>query len=309
MQQRKLGKTGLTVSALGYGAAPVGYLAIEQQQITDILNLLLDNGINLIDTAASYPGSEEAIGRAIAHRRSEYTLVSKCGRTIEASSGEAWSAQVILDTVDQSLARLKTDHLDVMLLHSCDLETLKRGEALGALVQAKKAGKIRFAGYSGDNDAGAYAATLPEVSVIETSISIADQANIERVLPLCLLNHVGVLAKRPIANAAWKNPADQPGMYRDYSAVYTERLQQMQLNPAALGFTQPASEAWPEMALRYTLMQPGVSSAIIGTTRIDNAKKNIEAVSRGPLPAAVEKAIWDAFKREAAKCGDWTART
>ena len=71
--------------------------------------------------------------------------------------------------------------VDVMLLHSCDLATLQKGEALGALVKARDAGKIRFAGYSGDNEAAAWAAAHPDIAVLETSISIADQRNICRI--------------------------------------------------------------------------------------------------------------------------------
>lgn len=309
MQQRKLGNTGIIVSALGFGSAPAGYLSLEHEKFAQILNGLLDHGISLLDTAAAYPGAEEMIGSCIAHRRNQYTLVSKCGRPIEVSSGEAWSAKVIHDTVNQSLARLKTDHLDVMLLHSCSLETLRHGEALGALVQAKKEGKIRFAGCSTDNEAAAFATTLPDISVIEISVNIADQANIKRVLPLCLKNNIGVLVKRSIANAVWRSPDQMASFIRIYSQTYRERLAQMQLNPAELGFTQPAEEAWPEMAMRFTLNQPGVSCAIIGSTQIENVKKNIELVKRGPLPADVEKAIADAFMREASKGGDWTART
>src|SRR5208282_5869656 len=97
---------------------------------------------------------------------------------------EPWSPDLISQTIDRSLRLLKTDVLDVMLLHSCDLETLKKGDALGALVQARAAGKIRFAGYSGDNDAAAYAAAHPDVAVIETSINLVDQANLDLVLPV-----------------------------------------------------------------------------------------------------------------------------
>src|SRR5215212_523907 len=79
MKKIPFGRTGLDVSVLGYGAAPIGYLATEQEKVTRILNLLLDQGVNLIDTAASYKGSEEMIAKAIGHRRSEFVLVSKCG--------------------------------------------------------------------------------------------------------------------------------------------------------------------------------------------------------------------------------------
>src|SRR5690606_22881278 len=224
MEKRPLGRTGYSVSVLGLGAGPIGYLAVDQHAAGSILNLLLDSGVNLIDTAASYRGAEETIGAAVSHRRNDYVLVSKCGSLVPGVTGEAWSASVVAQTVDRSLARLRTDHLDVMLLHSCDLETLKKGEALGALIKARDAGKVRHVGYSGDNEAAAWAAAQPEIAVIETSISVADQANIDAVLPVAREKNVGVLAKRPIANAAWKPPASQAGIYKDYAADYTQRL-------------------------------------------------------------------------------------
>ena len=180
MEMRTFGKTGLQVSVLGFGGGPVGYLDTVKQDVADVVNAVLDGGINLIDTAAAYNGSEEAIGEAVGHRRDDYVLVSKCGKD---PSGADWSASGIQQGIDRSLQRLRTDRLDVMLLHTCDLDTLKQGEALGALVKARDAGKCRFIGYSGDNDAVAYAAGHDDVDVIETSINICDQANIENVLP------------------------------------------------------------------------------------------------------------------------------
>src|SRR5207237_317456 len=106
-------------------------------------------------------------------------------------------------------------------------------------------------GYSGDNEAAAHAAAMPDVAVVETSVSIADQANLDTVLPVARKNGLGVLAKRPIANAAWKDPASQPGLYGTYAQPYSDRLAKMGLDPAALGFAGPAERAWPEVALRF----------------------------------------------------------
>src|SRR5579859_2029939 len=212
MNKHPFGKTGFQVSPLGFGAGPIGFLKTDQLQISKILNLLLDSGINVIDTAASYPGSEEAIGNAVGHRRAQYVLISKCGQAYPDLPGTAWSAEVVSATVDRALQRLRTDHLDVMLLHSCDLATLKKGEALGALVKARQAGKIKFAGYSGDNDAVAWAAAQPDIAVIETSVNVIDQANIDNGLVVAQKNNVGVIAKRPIANAAWKDSSQQAGI-------------------------------------------------------------------------------------------------
>jgi aryl-alcohol dehydrogenase-like predicted oxidoreductase len=307
MRKVTFGRTGLGVSVLGFGAAPIGYLDTDREQVARILNLLLDSGVNLIDTAANYPGAEEAVADTVGHRRSEYILVSKCGTKLPDIDDPPWSEAMITRTVDRSLRRLRTDRLDVMLLHSCDLETLRKGEALGALVKARDAGKIRFAGYSGDNETAAYAAALPDVAVLQTSISIADQANIDRVLPVARQHNVGVMAKRPIANAAWKDLKRQEGMYKNYAATYTDRLAKMGLNPQALGFDGPPAQVWPELALRFTLSQPGVHTAIIGTTNPENARANIAAAEKGPLPADVVRQIREAF-RNADPEGAWTGQ-
>lgn len=196
MNKTVFGKTGFQVTPLGFGAGPIGYLKIDQDRIATILNTLLDAGVNVIDTAASYPGSEEAIGNSVSHRRGNFVLISKCGQSFPDVPGDAWSPQVITGTIDRALLRLKTDHLDVMLLHSCDLATLKKGDAIAALAKARDAGKIRFAGYSGDNEAAAYAAGHADIAVIETSINLADQMNIDTVLPVARKNNLGVIAKR-----------------------------------------------------------------------------------------------------------------
>jgi aryl-alcohol dehydrogenase-like predicted oxidoreductase len=308
MQKRTFGRTGLAVSPLGFGAAPIGYLSVNRKRVATILNFLMDHGVNVIDTAASYPGSEEVIGDTVGPRRDQFVLVSKCGQKVPGVDGEDWSADLITRTVDRSLKRLKTNQLDVMLLHSCGLEVLERGEAVGALVKARQAGKIRFAGYSGDNDAAAYAATLSDIAVIETSISIADQANIDLVLPVAREHNVGVLAKRPIANAAWKDPKSQQGLYQSYARPYTERLEKMDLTPADLGFGGPPEQAWPELALRFTLGFPEVHCAIIGTTNPANAQKNIEIAEKGPLPPDVLAKIRAAFKH-ADSVGAWPGLT
>jgi aryl-alcohol dehydrogenase-like predicted oxidoreductase len=308
MRKVTFGKTNLQVSPLGFGAAPIGYLDTDRSRAGRIMNLLLDEGVNLIDAAASYPGSEEVIAETVGHRRGQFVLVSKCGTKLPDLDEPEWSAAMVTKTVERSLRRLRTDRLDVMLLHSCGIDVLKRGEALGALVKARDAGKVRFVGYSGDNDAAQYAAALPDVAVVQTSINLADQVNIDWVLPAAREHNVGVMAKRPIANAAWKDLSEQPGLYKSYAATYTDRLSKMNLDPAKLGFSGPPAAAWPELALRFTLSQPGVHVAIIGTTNPDNAKGNMAAAQKGPLPADVVQKIRGSFK-SANPDGSWIGQT
>ena len=302
-ERRRLGRTGLEVSVLGFGGAEVGFLETDRREVAALLNALLDAGVNLIDTAAKYGGSEDAIGEAVGHRRDDYLLVSKCGEALDGIEGAAWSAGCITRTIDRSLQRLRTDRLDVMLLHSCDLEVLQAGEALGALVAARDAGKLRYLGYSGDNETVAYAAGLEEVAVIEASINLCDQANIATALPAARAHDVGVLAKRPIANAAWKAAAERRGLYVDYAQSYEERLRKMAIAPEDLGF---AAEDWPEIALRFTLSQPDVGSAIVGTTRQATVARNLAAAAKGPLPPGILAALRDAFRRaETADGAPW----
>ena len=308
MRKVTFGRTGLSVSVLGFGAAPIGYLDTERERVARILNFMLDAGVNLIDTASNYPGAEEAIAGTVGQRRDEYVLVSKCGPKLPDLDERAWSPELITKTVDRSLRQLRTDRLDVMLLHSCDLKTLQKGDALEALVRTREAGKVRLVGYSGDNDAAEYAASLPDVAVIETSVNVADQVNIDLVLPKTVANKIGVLAKRPVANAAWKDIDQQQGLYKSYAKTYTERLAKMKLDPAALGVSGPPDRAWPELALRFTLSQPGVHCAIIGTTNPDNARANIAMADKGPLPAEAVRKVREAFRR-ADPQGAWLGQT
>ena len=126
MQQTILGKTDLSVSRLGFGAAPIGYLDTEISQTERVLSYLLDHGVNVIDTAACYPGSEEAIGQTVGQRRDDFVLVSKAGHA-SGLDGEDFTPGVIAASIDRSLQRLKTDHLDVCLLHSCGQDVLEKG--------------------------------------------------------------------------------------------------------------------------------------------------------------------------------------
>lgn len=310
METIAFGRTGLTVSRLGFGGAPIGYLREDQEKVNRVLSFLIDSGVNLIDTAASYPGSEEAIGRAIEGRRNDLVLVSKCGQAFDELEGAAWSEKMILQTIDRSLKRLRTDWLDVMLLHSCDLQTLQEGEALGALAKAREAGKIRHAGYSGDNEAVAWAAAQPGVAVIEMSINIVDQKNIDTVLPVCRKHNVGVLAKRPVANGAWKDLGVQRGVYKDYAKDYTRRLAAMKVTPMELGYMGHAEVEWPEIALKFTLAQPGVHTAIVGTTSVNSARMNVQAVAKNPLREQVVQRLRDAFREaEAASGEEWRGLT
>jgi len=310
MTRYGFGNTGLMVTPLGFGSSPVGHLESDNKRAGEILNLLLDHGVNAIDTAECYARAEEMIGSTVAHRRNEYILITKCGHKFDGAEGEDWTPQLIRHGIDHSLRQLRTDHLDVVLMHTPRLDVLKKGEVMEVLIEARNAGKLRFIGFSGDNEDAAYAAGLPDIRVIETSINICDQINIDKVLPIALERGLGVIAKRPIANAGWRPAESFRGLYVNYSRPYAERLQKMGLRPADLGFDGSPAEVWPEIALRFTLSIPGSHTAIVGTTNPINTRANIAAAAKGPLPETVVQKIRDAFRHAEKQSGEqWLGLT
>ena len=158
METRELGRTGLKISRLGVGLAEMGHLALDEKgTAARLLNTALDGGINFLDTAACYGNSEELIGKTVAGRRDEYVLATKAGHVTAGYEGKEWTAKTIRDSIERSLKRMKTDRVDLVQLHSCDVEILERGEVIQALLDAGQAGKTRFVGYSGDGESARWA--------------------------------------------------------------------------------------------------------------------------------------------------------
>ncbi|HEY7269581.1 MAG TPA: aldo/keto reductase, partial [Dehalococcoidia bacterium] len=151
LTKRPLGRTGLEVTTLGYGAMELR-AGVSEDDAARILNAVLDAGINFIDTSIDYGRSEELIGKSIPHRRSQYFLASKCGCVPNAPQGSdhVHTAANVRAGVENSLRLLQTDHLDLVQFHRS--LTKKEFEEQGALQEALKLrdeGKVRFIGVSG----------------------------------------------------------------------------------------------------------------------------------------------------------------
>ena len=297
MEKRKFGGTGLEVSMLGFGGAEIGFEGAGVASVREILTRAIDAGLNVVDTAAAYLKSEELIGEALAGRRNEVVLMTKCG-ALDGFSREDWSPTGITRTIEGSLRRLQTDRLDIVFLHSCGEDVLRKGDAIAALQAARGRGLLRFLGYSGDGAAARYAVESGAFDVLQTSISIADQSVLEDVLPLARARNMGVVAKRPIANAAWRHATKPPNSYHH---EYWNRLRKLKFD-----FTRDGAERAGEIALRFTLFQPGVHTAIVGTNKPGRWQQNAEVVAKGQLPAAQIEAI-RARWREVAD-GSWVGQ-
>ncbi len=283
MEQRSFGTTGLTVSALGFGAGQIGSAAMDEDDVATLLNAVLDSGITLIDTARGYGLSEERIGRHLSQRRQDYVLSTKVGYDIPGYPD--WTGRTVAAGVDAALARLRTDYLDIVHLHSCPLDVLERGDVVEALNAAVAAGKVRVAAYSGDNEPLEWAAQSGRFGSLETSVNICDQQVIERGLALAQQRGLGVIAKRPVANAPWRFSERPVG---DYAEIYWERWRAMGLQPGDL--------EWQELALRFTAYLSGVHTCIVGTGSLDHLRHNVALAARGPLPEATVAAVRAAFQ-------------
>lgn len=284
MIYRNFGNTGLKVSALGYGAGEIGNYAISEKESEKILNSVLDLGINLIDTARGYYASEERIGKYISHRRNEFVLSTKVGYDIPGFQN--WTYDIIIAGVDNALKLMQTDYLDIVHLHSCDLNVLRNGEVIEALHKTIEQGKVKVAAYSGENEELKFAVDSNLFSSIQTSVNICDQIDIDASIKKAKGKEMGIIAKRPIANAPWRYDKIPTGKYVE---EYWKRWKEMDL---------PDQKDWLDTFLRFAVFTKGVDSAIVGTANIDHIKSNIKIIEKGPLPDDLYQLIRSKFKPE-----------
>ena len=309
--QRTLGRTGLEVTTLGFGAMELrgdaAGPALSDDEASALLNTVLDEGINFIDTSIDYGRSEELIGKFIAHRRDEYVLASKCGCVPGGGMGaeHIHTAENIRTGVEHSLRMLKTDHLDIVQFH----RSLSRDEfdADGALAEAfalRDEGKVRFVGVSGVLPTLDEQIDMDVFDVFQIPYS-ALQRDHEEVIGRASGAGMGIIIRGGVARAV---PEDWDS--RRYYMVSNETMRDY-WDAAALeelldGMTRTA------FLLRFTLSHPGLDTTIVGTSSIEHLRANLSSAALGPLPPDV---LDEAKKRltvaaaEAAASDDATSPT
>lgn len=268
---RAYGETPLRVSALGLGAAQLGDRGVDEDDAARLIAAAVDAGVTLLDTAPGYGLSEQRIGRHLGARRQHCVLSTKLGYAVPGI--EDWTGPCITAGVDQALQLLRTDHIDIGHLHSCPWTTLARGEVVDALERAKAAGKLRAIAYSGENEDLDYAIGMGRFDGFMASLNLFEQ-RVLQVLPR--IAGQGFIAKRPAANHPWRFDEAPTG---DYCEPYWHRWQAMGLDSDGMD--------WGELAIRFALSVPGVSSAIIGTGRMAHLQQNLDWAAKGPLPPEI----------------------
>lgn len=290
MQYRRLGNSGLKVSALGLGTNAFGKRA-DGDTSKRIIDLAIERGINFIDTANIYAGteSERLIGEALAGKRQQVVLATKAGLVRGPGDNERGSSRYHLQTeLEQSLKRLKTDYVDLYQIHTFDPETPLE-ETLRALEDMIRSGKVRYIGAS-----NYYAWELMKALGIsdrlglnrfvstQTSYSLADRTPEKELVPMCLDQGVGIIPYFPLAggiltgkySAADKAPEGSRGQTDpSFGRFITEQTLALSDQVAALG--EQAGISPGIMSLAWLMNRPAVSTVIVGATREQQLEDNL----------------------------------
>lgn len=279
---RRLGRTGLDVTTLGYGAMSLDSRfgrVIAQDEATEVLHAVLDGGVNLIDTSPDYGPSEELIGGAIAGRRDEYVLATKVGCPVAVEGGHVYTRENIVAAVEQSLRRMRTDHLDIVQFHgSPSRAALEEHDAIGVLRELQAQGKIRFLGMSG---------TIPNLED-QVGMGAFDEFQIpysalqrehEELITSAARAGAGTVIRGGVARGA---PAEDKGWnIRRLPEVPDERpratWESARLDDLLDGMSRM------EFMLRFTLSHPDVHTTIVGTANLEHLRANLEVARKGLL--------------------------
>ena len=298
MEMTTLGKTGLKVSRLGVGLAELGGLSLDKvEQAGRVLGGALDAGLNFLDTAGCYGNSEELIGRTVSHRRQEFVLATKAGHAVD--DYPAWTAQATRDGIDRSLVRLRTDHVDILQVHAYDISPPPPDEVVQVVMDAKKAGKTRFVGYTQQNEHAEWAVRSGLFDTLQTSFNLVDQRARHGLFQLAESRGIGIIVKRPIATAVWGealSPVDGEGRA---SEPRLDRARAM----AGLGPIPGAPRDPIVLALGFILAHEEVHTAIVGTRNPEHMLANIEAVEN-QIPI-LDSVVEELHRRFDLLGGDW----
>ena len=285
LTKRMLGRTGLEVTDLSYGAMEVrgsriwGGRAVTEGQAETILNAVLDSGINFIDTANDYGRSEEFIGKYLSKRRGEFYLATKCGCTVvhkdenTDDTPHVWTRENLFRGLHESLERMKTDYVDVMQLHNPSVEQTEGGDLVAVLQEMKQQGKVRWIGCSSTHphietyiQSGVFDVFQIPYSALERhhedAITQAGQAG------------AGTIIRGGVARG-------EPGVGLGDGGRWTS------FEKAGLDELRAEGESRTAFLLRFTLSHPEMDTTIVGTLIPEHLQENVRIAEQGPLPADV----------------------
>lgn len=277
MQYRSLGKTGLEVSILGFGASPMGNVfdPVDEKAAISAVHHAVDHGVNFFDVSPFYglTLAESRLGKALEGRRKNIILASKCGR-YDLQDFD-FSRKKILQSIDESLTRLKTDYLDLFQLH--DIEFVDKRiileEAVPAIQEVVKSGKARFWGITGLPVR--YLAQIARETNPDTVLSwghynlLEDEIN-DELVPLSKDLGFGLMNAAPLMQRILSD-ASLPPWHRSPGEVKA-------LQPVLLELCKSYGVCLSDVALRYAMDHPDIATTIVGMCELEVVKQNLAAV-------------------------------
>lgn len=274
MRRKRWGRTNLDVSELSLGTVELGLdygigdgQRPSEWEASELLHFALDRGINLIDTARAYGDAERVIGKALKGRRQEYVLVSKVLPTPE-------EPVKVRSQVEESLAQLQTDHVDVMMVHCRANQTLPDDGTVDVLKTLRREGKILYLGASVYGPEAAIAAVnCGSFDCIEVGYSVLDRRIEVAALPLAAEKDVGVIVRSVLLK----------GALSERYLLLPNALESIKQSIAQLASIAGGVSRLPELAYRYVCNRPVPQSALIGTARREEIDECIRYMKRGPL--------------------------
>jgi aryl-alcohol dehydrogenase-like predicted oxidoreductase len=282
LPKRRLGNTHMLVTRLGYGSMGLrgpntwGVRVVDDRQAEDFLHLVLDAGINFIDTSPDYGVAEQRIGRALAERRSEFYLATKCGCVYTQHEDHLeidhrWARDVIASNLETSLNRMRTDYVDLLQFHGGDAATLEANGLIEQLLDFKSQGVVRSIGVSSKVPHLPALIRLGVFDTIQLPYSCLAPEH-EEWLTAAADAGAGVIVRGGIAHGGPDAEIQRPAL----NEVWTK---------AELDNLLPAGMERAEFILRFTLSQPCCHTTIVGTSNHEHLLDNLQAAKAGPLPA------------------------
>ena len=270
---RTLGRTGLEVGRLGFGAMefrgePRGR-ATTDGEAGEVLNNVLAAGINYVDTANDYGLSEERIGRSIASRRSEYFLATKCGCPGPSGGEHEWDRENLFRGLNQSLDLLKTKYVDVMQLHNPSVEEAETHGVVDSLNEMRDSGSVRHIGIS---------TTLPDLptyidwgvfDVFQIPYSALNREH-ENWISKAAQAGIGTVIRGGVQKG---QPGDGRGSIEAWETFDKANLDELRED----------GESRTAFLLRFTLSHPDIHTIIVGTMSTEHLRQNLDTARRGPL--------------------------
>nr|ADV59927.1 putative L-galactose dehydrogenase [Citrus unshiu] len=294
LELRPLGNTGLRLSCVGFGASPLGNVfgAVSENDAVASVREAFRLGINFFDTSPYYGGtlSEKMLGKALKAAgvpRNEYIVSTKCGRYVD---GFDFSAERVTRSIDESLARLQLDYVDILQCHDIEFGSLDQivNETIPALQKQKEAGKIRFIGITGlPLEIFTYMLDRVPPGAVDVILSYChysiNDSTLEDLLPYLKSKGVGVISASPLAMGLLTD--NGPPEWHPASPELKSACK------AAAARCKEKGKNISKIAMQYSLSNKDISSVLVGMNSVKQVQENVTAASELALFGKDQEAL------------------